>query len=252
MADRSSSVSLALLLLPSLLLISFRLVSLEFNEVLSNDLVTEFGAHLVALALGFFAVIRYRFIADHEYHRSKAIGRLSRTYRLEDKGLWEKGDAAIETLEAKAYSEIKGRRAVIAQKRMQSNIGEMNRESSEIEQSEENQSSFSIHIDGVEQRQRNEEIDETQSSRKSIPSRISEYLRNAVEKTAIRRAQISKERATIPRPSTEEEKMLPSIGSQWVVPDASSSALSPKMCHECGIFNDPIANYCSTCGSLIE
>ena len=251
MATRSSSVSLALLLLPSLLLISFRLVSPEFNEVLSNDLVIELSAHLVTLTLGFFVVIRYRFIADHEYHRSKAVGRLSRIYRLEDKGLWEKGDAAIERLEARAYSDIKGRRAVIAKKRMQSSIGEINRESSEIEQSEENQSSFSIHIDGVEQRPSNEEIEETQSSRKSMPSRISEYLSNVVEKTAIRRVQNSKEPGTKGLPSTEEVKTLPSIGSQWVVPEATSSAVSPIMCQECGIYNDPIANYCSTCGSLI-
>ena len=249
MAPRSSYVSLALLVLPTLLLASFRLLSPEFSEALSNDIIIELLAHALALAVGLFAILRYRFVEDHEYHRARAIDRLSRTYRQEDKGLWEKGDSAIERLEARAYSDIRGRGASVAMRRMQSSIGEINRESFEVEQSEEEKSPFSIIVDGVEQSK--DESAEIRDKKGSLISRWSNKLSDAVEKTASKRTERSKIKEKKAEINAGNDKTPPSIGSQWMVPEEPASSKPTKLCSECGIYNYPRANYCSSCGSYI-
>jgi len=248
MAARSSYVSLALLVLPTLLLVSFRLLSPEFSEALSNDIIIESLAHALALGVGLFAILRYRLVEDHEYHRARAIVRLSRTYRQEDRGLWEKGESAIERLEARAYSDFKGRGAAVARQRMQSSIGEIHRESIEVEQTEEEQSSFSIIVDGVEQSA--EQSEDVSENKGSLISRWSNKLSDAIERTASRRTERSKK-------EKEEEievgngKAPPSIGSQWMVPEEPASSKPTRICSDCGIYNYPSADYCTSCGSYI-
>ena len=121
-------ISLALVLTPNLLLFSFRILSPELHEALSNDNLEQTLAHSIALVIGLIMAYRYSVVHDHEFRRSKAISALSKTYRLEDRGLWDKGEVAIQKLEARAYSDFKGRKANVSRRRMQGNIGEINRE----------------------------------------------------------------------------------------------------------------------------
>ena len=70
MAHRSEAVSVALILLPNIFIVSFRIFSPELNDALSNDNFSEIAIHSVAMILGLFMMWRYRFIDDHEYRRS--------------------------------------------------------------------------------------------------------------------------------------------------------------------------------------
>ena len=250
MATRSPFVSLALLVLPSLILSSFRLLSPEFSNALSNDPIVEISSHSIALAVGVIATLRYRFVEDHEYHRSKAIGRLSRTYRMEDKGLWEKGDSAIERLEAKAFSDFKGKGASIARRRMHSSIGEINRESAEIEQSREEQSQFSIIVDGVEQNFSDKS--QMPEKKKGLFSRWSEFILDSVERTAIKRSNRSANLEKSSENSTFLEKSHPSDEALWDIEAERPSSPATRLCNGCGSYNYLSSNYCSSCGSYIE
>ena len=82
--------------------------------------------HGVALVIGLIMFLRFRKVEDHEYHRSQAIRKLSRTYSREDKGLWEKGDSAIEKLETRAKATKKGRSALRVKALEKGKIGSLN------------------------------------------------------------------------------------------------------------------------------
>ena len=87
MAQRSGLISLALLLIPNIVLFSFRTLSPDFGEALSNDDSAQILAHLMALIIGVIMTYRYSVVHDHEFRRTKAISDLSKTYKLEDRGL---------------------------------------------------------------------------------------------------------------------------------------------------------------------
>ncbi len=79
MAERSEAITAALIVLPNMFIISFRIASSELNEALSNDLFSELMTHSFALLIGILMAWRYRFIDDNEYRRTKAIKGLSKT-----------------------------------------------------------------------------------------------------------------------------------------------------------------------------
>ena len=243
-------MSFALVASPSLCLLAIRLGIPTFSEALSNDLVAELGLHIFALLIGVAMVYRYRFIEDHEYHRSKAIDRLSKTYRHEDRGLWEKGDLAIQRLEAKAYADFKGKRAVLAREKMQSNIGVLNREAKEVEAPQHEDGGYSIRVDGVEQR-----IDSPPEIVDSKPlfTRISELFGRTVDRAASKRIATPSpvENATQPV-SDVPRKTTPDFDPKWDVPEEVREQESPVHCNDCGSFNRPGVNYCSSCGSFIS
>ncbi len=247
MAQRSEAVSAALLLLPNIFLISFRIFSPELNEALSNDRTSEIGVHFVAIIFGLFLMWRYRFIDDHEYRRSKAIDDLSRTYKLEDKGLWEKGDAAIQKLEARAYADFRGRKGNVAMKRMQSSIGELNRESREVEQSTE-KSDYPILVDGVEQHSGPPGTEQIQE--KGILVRISEFIEDSIERSASRRVERRKKRESVEK---KDEYSYPELDdqSQWTIPDQTKNRKRARFCNKCSTYNESEANYCTSCGSYL-
>lgn len=145
-AQRSGPVSFALVLMPNLVLFSFRTLSPELNEALSNDDSGQMVAHSLALLIGLIMAYRYSVVHDHEFRRSKAISALSKTYKLEDRGLWDKGEVAIQKLEARAHSDFKGRKATASRRRMKGNIGEINRESPELEQKIGDHSEFTLSL----------------------------------------------------------------------------------------------------------
>ncbi len=246
--QRSTPISLALVLLPNLVVVAFRIFSPEFDDALSNDIVSELSIHLVALMFGIFIMYRYRLVEDHEYRRTKAIESLSRTYKQEDRGLWEKGELAMQRLEARAFSDFRGRRASIARKKMQSSIGELNREEREVEHSEE-QSDFSEMVSGVEQQSNSgpgRKTTETNSKK------ISDLFKNFIERTANRRIESRKKREL--RSHKKKASSFDNINkdSQWATPSHSEKRTQAILCKSCSTYNYPDSNYCTSCGSFID
>lgn len=244
MAQRSRLVSFALLLIPNILLFSFRILSPELNEALSNDTFGQTIAHSLALLIGLILSYRNSVVHDHEFLRSKAIGDLSKTYKLEDRGLWEKGEVAIQRLEARAFSEFKGRRASASRRRMQGMIGEINRESQEIEQKMSDDSDYSVAVDGIEQK---ENAEEKQQEKTNSTSRFSNFISSTIEKSAKRREERRKKLA-----SHKSKSTLPfedNNNSTWAVPVGTQRKV--RFCEICSTYNDEESNYCSSCGSYI-
>ena len=66
-AQRSGPVSFALVLMPNLVLFSFRTLSPELNEALSNDDSGQMVAHSLALLIGLIMAYRYSVVHDHEF-----------------------------------------------------------------------------------------------------------------------------------------------------------------------------------------
>ena len=132
-SERSPLLGAALLLAPTLCLVALRFASTALEEVISEDTVLMYSLHGATLIAGLIMFLRYRKVEDHEYHRSKAIRKLSRTYSREDRGLWEKGDSAIESLESKAKSPKKGRSAIREMALKKGSIGSLNQEMKEEE-----------------------------------------------------------------------------------------------------------------------
>ena len=244
-AQRSGLVSLALVLLPNIVLISFRILSPELHEALSNDEFEQTVAHSLALLIGLIMAFRYSVVYDHEFRRSRAISALSKTYKLEDRGLWEKGDLAIQKLEARAQSEFKGRKATASRRRMHGKIGEINRESPELEQKMEDDSEFSVAVDGVEQKK--ETIEEPKQENISLFSRVSDIFSNSVERAAIRRKERRKKEELQKRESYSPSK--DDSDSRWTIPQGTQK--KTRFCVSCSTYNEAESDYCSSCGSLI-
>lgn len=245
MAERSEAITAALIVLPNMFVFSFRIASSELNEALSNDLFTEIMAHSLAILIGIIMAWRYRFIDDHEHRRSKAIKSLSKTYRQEDKGLWEKGDSAIERLEARAYADFKGRRGKTAIQKMQSNIGAINREEIEVEDFPDSQP-YKINIEGME----DEPDPSVETEQRNIFSKINEFMKKAVERSASRRLnrQIKNENS-----KKKDEYDYPELDndSDWAIPKEAINRKKAKLCLQCSTYNDADTSYCYSCGSYI-
>ncbi|MEC9263484.1 MAG: hypothetical protein VYD23_00080, partial [Candidatus Thermoplasmatota archaeon] len=80
MAQRSPMLGAALLLAPTMCVIALRYGLPAIDELLSEDDTMMYSVHVAALLIGVVMFMRYRKVEDHEYHRSKAIRKLSRTY----------------------------------------------------------------------------------------------------------------------------------------------------------------------------
>ena len=133
MVQRSPLISAGLLLAPTICVVALRFGLPNIEELLRQDILAQVMIHTIAIILGIIMYFRYRVVEDHEYHRSSAIKELSSMYRLEDKGLWSRGDAALEKLESQASSEPRGRAGLRFQKRMSGRISDLNKEGSEFE-----------------------------------------------------------------------------------------------------------------------
>ena len=133
MTERSPMIGAALLLAPTLCVGALRFGLPNIEVLLKQDLVAQAIIHGLAIIIGILMFLRYRVVEDHEYHRSSAIKNLSSIYRMEDKGLWSKGDAALERLEEQARGKPKGRAGLRFQQKMQGSVSELNKEGSELE-----------------------------------------------------------------------------------------------------------------------
>ena len=244
-AQRSGLISLALLLIPNIVLFSFRTLSPDFGEALSNDDSAQILAHLMALIIGVIMAYRYSVVHDHEFRRTKAISDLSKTYKLVDRGLWEKGEVAIQKLEARAHSDFKGRKAITSRRRMHGKIGEINRESLELEQKIGDNSEFTVSVDGVEQKK--ETIEEPPEDKPNLISRVSKLISSSVEKTASRREERRKK--AVLQKSESSYPLVNEENSRWAIPQGTQ--MKTILCGSCSTYNDAESNYCSACGSLI-
>ena len=252
MVQRSGLVALALILIPNVIVMAFRTLSPELDEALTNDDSGQILIHTSALVIGIFLAFRYSRIRDHEFRRSKAVNALSRTYKLEDKGLWEKGEVAIQRLEAKAHSDFKGRKASYSRMRMQGSIGQLNRELEESEHNEDD-SEYSISVDGIEIIQ--ERRHEQNMPERKIWEVVANILSSLVDKTANKRAEKQKraveKKQSISKEGVDDYQSFSSTGdSQWVIPDGIQKKTT--FCTSCSTYNDAVSDYCTSCGSFMN
>ncbi len=244
MAQRSVAVSLALFFLPNIFIVAFIILSPELNEALSNDTMSRISVHGIGIFIGILFAYRYRLVEDHEYQRSRAIGKLSKTYRMEDRGLWERGDLAIMRLEKRAHSGYMRKKH---SSRMQGNIGDLYKEGEEETHTDEGETKFSVVVDGVEQTSARNSYEETQ--RKGRGKGILDYFLSLVESTASKRVELGKKKShpqdTLATNSGKED-------SQWVIPQGSQRTTGARYCKRCSTYNNPESNYCLSCGSYIS
>ncbi len=252
MVQRSGLVSLALIMIPNIIVIAFRILSPKLDEALVNDDLGEILTHLFATAFGIILAFRYSRVRDHEFRRSKAIDALSRTYKMEDKGLWEKGEVAIQRLEARAHSDFKGRKASRSRMRMQGSVGQLNRELEELEHNEDD-SEYSVRVDGIEIVKERKE--EKKISEKKISELVANFFYSLVDKSAKKRAdknkQELKKKQSITNDRIEDFQSFGSTGgSQWVIPDGTQR--KTRFCNSCSTYNDAVSDYCTSCGSFMS
>ena len=252
MVQRSGLVSLALIMIPNIIVIAFRTLSPELDEALANDDLGQILTHLCATAIGIILAFRYSQVHDHEFRRSKAIDALSRTYKMEDKGLWEKGEVAIQRLEARAHSDFKGRKASRSRMRMQGSIGQLNRELEELEHNADD-SEYSVSVDGIEiikERKDQQKLPETK-----IWELVVNFFSSLVDKSANKRVEKNKKEEMKKQSITNEriddfQSFSSAGGSQWVIPDGTQK--KTRFCNSCSTYNDAVLDYCTSCGSFMN
>ena len=287
MAQRSPLISAGLLLAPTICVVALRFGLPNIEELLKQDLIAQAIIHTIAVILGIIMYLKYRVVEDHEYHRSSAIKGLSSMYRLEEKGLWSRGDSALEKLEAQARSEPKGRAGLRFQKRMSGRVSDLNKEGSELElDSEDSRMDVDVQVEGVSY---NSDTKVTQSEDENKPAgalgasaeasaqrRLAKELarrekqdakdeKNAIklakkeakaaakaEKIAAKAAAKAEKAAAKKSKSASSETNWDAMeDSQWQPEVPSSIAQSVISCQECGAVNNSGTAYCSSCGAFL-
>jgi len=246
MAQRSPMLGAALLLAPTMCVIALRYGLPAIDELLSEDDTMMYSVHAAALLIGVVMFMRYRKVEDHEYHRSKAIRKLSRTYSKEDRGLWEKGEAAIERLEAKASEPRTGRAALETQALKSGTVGALNTERSEEEIPEDDPEPQAMtQVTGMSTMVDEQAIAEPKAL--GFLSRMSNSINSRMDASAQRRLE--------KRSAKAAAKKAPEKGdsdSQWAAPSESSLARSVVSCPSCGALNNSGAPYCTSCGDFLS
>ncbi len=252
MTNRSPAISLALLIAPTMCIVAVRFGIPALNEVISNDFILEASLHIFAVLVGLFMLTRYSRIEDHEYHRSNAIRRLSKTYKNEDRGLWdEKSDKALEKLESKANSPTKRANKNLT-RRMSGSIGSLNTEMSETEVEDGYQAE--VRVLGMQTIVDEEAIDATKQ--KQSKASISKLLSSSLDRSAERRLQKIKnrqEKAKIKakKKSIKKNSKAKTGNSPWDGSATTSTVKSVISCSQCGVLNNRESQYCTSCGNLL-
>ena len=238
MAQRSQMLGAALLLAPTLCVVALRYSSDALEEVISQDTTLRYSIHAAALLAGVVMFMRFRKVEDHEFHRSRAIRKLSKTYSREDRGLWDKGEAAIQRMEAKASVQSTGRKALKAQALKSGTVGSLNTERSE-EDIGENIDPPQSPTMGISTMVDEEAIAESKGP--GVFSRISGAINRRLDSSAERRME---------RRASKASKKA-SSDDQWETPVASSLARSVISCGACGSLNNSGTPYCTSCGEFL-
>lgn len=140
MAGRSFPVIIGLLITPTIVLVVFRMSLPVIDSILVSNRVMLIGIHALAALFGLILAGRGNKNKDHEFLRSGAIDRLSRTYELEDGGLWSRADEALARLERR-----NSKKKPIE---MSGGVASINAESRELDLGDEEPGS--IRVSGVE------------------------------------------------------------------------------------------------------
>ena len=252
MSERSPAISLALLFAPTLCVVAIRFGLPALEEVISQDYVLEISIHALALSLGVLMLYRYLRVEDHEFHRSRAIRRLSKTYKSEDRGLWdEKSDRALQKLEIKANSSNRKISTKVA-KRMTGKVGSLNSEMDESEVDDEYEAE--VRVSGLQTIIDEENMGQKGEQKKRIS--ISNFINSSLDRSARRRLLKMKKK--------EEKKRIKDLqktknrasknklsDSPWDDTPPSSNIRTVNKCNHCGAMNDSDSQYCITCGNYL-
>jgi len=222
MAGRSFPIMFGLLLTPTVILLVVRMSLPVVDSILVSDRNTLIGIHAFAGLIGLILANRGKKNKDHEFLRSGAIDRLSRTYELEDGGLWSRADEALARLERR-----NSKKKTI---QMSGGVSSINAESKELDIGDEEPED--IRVSGVEistdtdgEQYSSESKKEPKIQRKSRG--ISAWLDRRAERVAMKR--------------------LEKIRSK----QSENSALTTVSCKSCGSTSPYGTSYCTTCGSLL-
>ena len=234
MAERSPLISMALLFAPTVCVVALRFGLPNIEELLIEDIIAQVIIHSLAIILGIIMYLKYRVVEDHEYHRSSAIKGLSKMYKMEDKGLWGRGDAALERLEAQAQITPKGRSGLRIQQRMSGRISDLNKEGNEIElDSQDTRMDVEVQVEGIAG---NLQIDSTDSE---VPEKQTGSFSSSAEASAKRRLCL-----LYTSDAADEE-------NQWSSTKTSTKDRSVISCKECGAVNNSGTAYCTGCGAFL-
>lgn len=291
MTERSPLIGVALLFAPTLCVGALRYGLPNIETLLKEDLIAQAIIHGLAILLGIVMFLRYRVVEDHEYHRSSAIKNLSSMYRLEDKGLWNRGDDALDRLEAQAHNQPKGRAGLRFQQRMTGKVSDLNKEQSELNlDRDDSRMEVDVQVEGMAPIVDSEVIDETDpgklsgtlgaSAEASAQRRLNKEIARR-EKDAIRserqsaklaakeaKAAAKAEKAAAKAEAKEAARAAKAAkksggraaaeatwdtppDDQWSTPVPSSLAKSVISCQECGAVNSSGTAYCSSCGAFL-
>jgi len=291
MTERSPLIGVALLFAPTLCVGALRYGLPNIETLLKEDLIAQAIIHGLAILLGIVMFLRYRVVEDHEYHRSSAIKNLSSMYRLEDKGLWNRGDDALDRLEAQAHNQPKGRAGLRFQQRMTGKVSDLNKEQSELNlDRDDSRMEVDVQVEGMAPIVDSEVIDETDSGKlsgtlgasaeasaqrrlnKEIARREKDAIRSerqsaklaAKEAKAAAKAEKAAAKAEAKEAARAAKAAKKSGGraateatwdappdDQWSTPVPSSLAKSVISCQECGAVNSSGTAYCSSCGAFL-
>ncbi len=252
MSERSTAMGVALLLAPNLCVVSIRFGLPVLNDIISEDPVLELGIHSAATIIGLLMFLRYRRVEDHEYHRSKIIRGLSKTYKSEDRGLWgDKSDRALEKLEANS-SNISTKSSRKSRERMSGTVGSINTEMSETEVGEEFEAD--VRVSGIQTIVDEEKVrEESSKNRTSILSFFGSIMDSSARRRLEReKAKAERKKAKAERKKAKAERKKESMpGNEWDAPATSSMARSVVSCKNCGNLNNSSVQYCSSCGDFL-
>ena len=222
MAGRSFPIMLGLLLTPTIILLVIRMSLPVVDSILVSDRNTLLGIHAFAVLIGLIIAGRGTKNKDHEFLRSGAIDRLSRTYELEDGGLWSRADEALARLERR-----NSKKKTI---QMSSGVASINAESRELDLGDEEP--VDVRVSGVEVSTdtSGEQISKEIGKKPIIQQKsrgISAWLDRRAERVA--------------------RKRLEKIRSK----QSENSTTSAILCKSCGSTSPYGTSYCTTCGSLL-
>ena len=287
MAERSPLMSMALLFAPTVCVVALRFGLPNIEELLVEDIIAQVVIHSSAIILGIIMYLKYRVVEDHEYHRSSAIKGLSKMYKMEDKGLWGRGDAALERLEAQAQIKPKGRSGSRIQQRMSGRISDLNKEGNEIElDSEDTRMNVDVQVEGIASDLQidstDSEVSEKQtvsisssaeaSAKRRLAKELARREKNAAKLERKEKKQAAKQakaalkaekaaaRAAAKAEKTASKKSAKSSnqtnwdieeGNQWSSTKPSTKDRSVISCKECGAVNNSGTAYCTGCGAFL-
>ena len=222
MAGRSFPIMLGLLLTPTIILLVLRMSLPVVDSILVSDRNVLIGIHAFAALIGIILAGRGTKNKDHEFLRSGAIDRLSRTYELEDGGLWSRADEALARLERRNSK----KKAI----QMSGGVASINAESRELDLGDEEPGD--IRVSGVEvSKDTGGKQNSLESEKKPVTQRKSRGISAWLDRRAERVAR----------------KRLEKIRSK----QSENSMATTATCKTCGATSPYGSSYCTTCGSLL-